>query len=630
MLRRRRGFFAQTVIGHSAKVLGLIERRPPAIAIHRAFARTEKEHSNREDWRNIRAMMPYIWDYRGRVLVALLCLIVSKLAMVGVPVVLKYIVDGLDAAPGQTVVLPVMFLLAYGLLRFVNAGFNELRDAIFARVRYHAMNALSVSVLDHLHRLSLRYHLERNTGAISRDMERGAQSVSSILNYLVFNIVPTAAEFLLVALILFSQYDSLFAGIIFFSVVLYIGFTLMVTEWRMHFRHEMNALDSSANGRAMDSLMNYETVKYFNNDQLELDRYSNTMGAWEEAAVKSQNTMSMLNFGQAAIIAIGVTGIMFLAAKGVVDEELTLGDLVLINTMMLQLFLPLNFLGIIYRSLKYALADMDMVIKLLQRPVEIIDRDDAVPLQIERASVEFRDVCFHYNEDRRILDRVSFRLEDGEKLAIVGPSGAGKSTIARLLFRFYDIDQGEILISGQNIASVTQQSLREAIGIVPQDTVLFNDSILYNIQYARPQASFEDVREAARLADIDRFINDLPQGYDTIVGERGLKLSGGEKQRVAIARVLLKDPAILVFDEATSSLDSQSEKNILSALERISHNKTTLVIAHRLSTVIDADRIIVLEQGRVREQGNHEALVRADGLYAQLWRMQQKREQESQ
>ena len=575
-------------------------------------------------------MMPFIWDYRGRVLVALLCLIISKLAMVGVPVVLKYIVDGLDASPGQTVVLPVMLLLAYGLLRFVNAGFNELRDAIFARVRYHAMNALSVSVLRHLHRLSLRYHLERNTGAISRDMERGAQSVSSILNYLVFNIVPTAAEFLLVALILFSQYDSLFAGIIFFSVVLYIGFTLMVTEWRMHFRHEMNALDSSANGRAMDSLMNYETVKYFNNDQLELDRYSNTMGAWEEAAVKSQNTMSMLNFGQAAIIAIGVTGIMFLAAKGVVDEELTLGDLVLINTMMLQLFLPLNFLGIIYRSLKYALADMDMVIKLLRRPLEIIDRDDAVPLRIERASVEFRDVCFHYNEDRRILDRVSFRLEDGEKLAIVGPSGAGKSTIARLLFRFYDIDQGEILISGQNIAAVTQQSLREAIGIVPQDTVLFNDSILYNIQYARPQASFEDVREAARLADIDRFINDLPQGYDTIVGERGLKLSGGEKQRVAIARVLLKDPAILVFDEATSSLDSQSEKNILGALERISHNKTTLVIAHRLSTVIDADRIIVLQQGRVCEQGNHEALVQADGLYAQLWRMQQKKEQESQ
>ena len=573
-------------------------------------------------------MMPYIWDYRGRVLIALACLVISKLAMVGVPVVLKYIVDTLDADPGQLVTLPILLLLVYGLLRFINSGFNELRDAIFARVRFHAMNSLSVSVLDHLHRLSLRYHLERNTGAISRDMERGAQSISSILNYLVFNIVPTAAEFLLVALILFSQYDSLFAGIIFFTVIIYIVFTLLVTEWRMHFRHEMNALDSTANGRAMDSLMNYETVKYFNNDEHEIRRYRDTMQQWEEAAVKSQNTMSMLNFGQAAIIAIGVTGIMLLAAQGVIDESLTLGDLVLINTMMLQLFLPLNFLGIIYRSLKYALADMDMVIKLLQRPVEITDRDNAGELVVERASVEFRNVGFHYNEDRRILEEVSFSLADGEKLAIVGPSGAGKSTIARLLFRFYDVSEGRILISGQDIAGVTQQSLRETIGIVPQDTVLFNDTILYNIQYARPQASFEEVREAARLADIDDFIDALPQGYDTVVGERGLKLSGGEKQRVAIARVLLKDPAILVFDEATSSLDSQSEKNILGALARISRNKTTLVIAHRLSTVIDADRIIVLEQGRIREQGNHEALIAADGLYARLWRMQQKKTEE--
>ena len=588
--------------------------------------RTEKANSNRADWKNIRQMFPFVWDYKGRVLLALGCLVVSKLAMVGIPVVLKYIVDILDAQRGTSAAtLPILLLFSYGLLRFMNSGFNELRDALFARVRYHAMNKLSVSTLQHLHRLSLRFHLERNTGAISRDMERGAQSISSILNYLVFNIIPTAAEFLLVAGILYSQYEEYFATIIFITVVLYIAFTLAVTEWRMHFRFDMNAFDSTANGHAMDSLMNYETVKYFNNETHEISRYRNTMQQWEEAAVKSQNTMSLLNFGQGAIIAIGVTGIMLLAAKGVLDESLSIGDLVLINTMMLQLFLPLNFLGIIYRSLKYALADMDMVIKLLQKPVEIIDRIDAPDLKLQQARVEFKRVAFGYQSDRQILRDVSFSVEDGSKLAIVGPSGAGKSTIARLLFRFYDINKGEILISNQNIAELTQESLRQAIGIVPQDTVLFNDTIFYNIQYARPQASKTDVTNAARLADIHDFIQNLPEGYNTTVGERGLKLSGGEKQRVAIARVLLKDPAILVFDEATSSLDSQSEKNILSALTRISRNKTTLVIAHRLSTIIDADQIIVLEKGEVIEQGNHQQLLDLNGTYADLWSIQQRK-----
>ncbi len=588
--------------------------------------RTEKAESNRADWYNIRQMLPFVWAYQGRVLLALGCLVISKLAMVGIPVVLKYIVDVLDSERGSAVAtVPIILLFSYGLLRFINSGFNELRDALFARVRYHAMNSLSVSTLQHLHQLSLRFHLERNTGAISRDMERGAQSISSILNYLVFNIIPTTAEFLLVAGILYSQYDEYFAIIIFLTVILYIAFTLSVTEWRMHFRYEMNALDSSANGRAMDSLMNYETVKYFNNEHHEINRYRNTMQQWEEAAVKSQNTMSLLNFGQGGIIAIGVTGIMFLAAQGVINETLSLGDLVLINTMMLQLFLPLNFLGIIYRSLKYALADMDKVIKLLQKPIEILDRAKAPDLDTGEATVEFRGVEFHYQRDRKILSGVSFHVEDGKKLAIVGPSGAGKSTIARLLFRFYDISAGEILVNGQNIAHITQSSLRQTIGIVPQDTVLFNDSIFYNIRYAKPHASETEVINAARLADIHEFIESLPNGYDTVVGERGLKLSGGEKQRVAIARVLLKDPSILVFDEATSSLDSQSEKNILSALTNISRNKTTLVIAHRLSTIVDADQIIVLDRGSVKEQGNHQQLLDLEGTYAELWAIQQKK-----
>ncbi len=591
-----------------------------------AWRRTERPNANRDDWQNIKQMFPFIWTYRGRVLLALASLVVSKLAMVGIPVVLKHIVDELDRGPDQTVVLPVLLLVAYGVLRFINSGFNELRDVIFARVRYHAMRDLSVSTLQHLHDLSLRFHLERNTGAISRDLERGAQSFSSILNYLVFSIVPTLAEFLLVAVILLSQYEVSFAVTVFGTVIFYIGFTLLVTEWRMHFRHEMNALDSDANGKAMDSLMNYETVKYFNNEHHEIRRYSDTMSRWEDAAVKSQSTMSTLNFGQGGIIAIGVTIVMLFAAQGVVDKSLSLGDLVLINALMLQLFLPLNFLGVVYRSLKYALADMDMVVKLLKRPLEIVDAPDASELLVESPSIEFDQVDFSYSPDRSILKNVSFKVPAGQKIAVVGPSGAGKSTLARLIFRFYDVDKGAVRISGQSVAAVTQHSLRRQVGIVPQDTVLFNDSIFYNIQYARPSASREDVMQAARLADIHDFISGLPEGYDTVVGERGLKLSGGEKQRVAIARVLLKDPPILVFDEATSSLDSKSEKNILAALNTISRDKTTLVIAHRLSTIVDADQILVLDQGRVVEQGSHQDLLAHNGAYATLWAIQQKKE----
>lgn len=592
-----------------------------------AWGRTSSPHSNRKDWYNIKKMMPFIWDYKGRVFFALSCLVVSKLAMVGVPIVLKYIVDTLDKTQNeQAIALPMVLLLAYGVLRLLSSGFNELRDVVFARVRYHAMNSLSVSTMRHIHQLSLRFHLERNTGAISRDMERGAQSFSSILNYLVFNIIPTFAEFILVAAILAVQYENQFTLIIIATVVSYIVFTFFLTEWRMHYRHEMNALDSQANGKAMDSLINYETVKYFNNESLEINRYQNTMQGWEDAAVKSQSTMSLLNFGQGSIIAVGVTFIMFFAAQGVVDGNMTLGDLVLVNTMMLQLFLPLGFLGIIYRALKYALADMDNVINLLQTPVEIKDSSSAKKLVISASNskVCFSNVDFSYQENRSILKNVSFTIESGQKLAIVGASGSGKSTLARLLFRFYDISAGEISIAGQDISTLKQNSLRNHIGIVPQDTVLFNDTILYNIQYADPKADLKSIHKAAKSADIHEFIMALPEGYDTIVGERGLKLSGGEKQRVSIARVLLKNPEILVFDEATSSLDSHSENNILSALSDLANNKTTLVIAHRLSTIVDADLIIVLQKGEVIEQGSHQQLIRQKGQYHSMWKLQQK------
>ena len=593
-----------------------------------AHRRTEippaSEHSG---IRNIRKILPYVLDYKGRVLLALLTLIISKAALVGVPVVLKKIVDALDASKTDMITLPLALLLAYGVLRLVHSLFNELRDVIFAKVRYHAMHRLSRQVLSHLYDLSLRFHLERKTGNISQDLNRGAQSVSSILNYLVFNLVPTAVEFLLVAFLLLGNYPPVFTLVTFLTVALYIAFTLAVTNWRMHFRHEMNALESEANGQAIDGLLNYETVKYFTNEAYEINRYDQTLSRWEKAAVKSQTTMSLLNFGQGAIIAIGVTGMMVFAAKGVVAGNLSLGDLVLVNTLMLQLFMPLGFLGVIYRALRYALADMDQVFSLLEKKTEITDHKNARPLELRQGVVEFDHVEFSYQPDRQILHDISFRVDSGRKVAIVGPSGSGKSTIARLLFRFYDVQGGRILIDNQDIREVTQESLRKAIGIVPQDTVLFNDTIRHNIQYANPDASFEDIIHAAKVADIHDFITSLPDGYDTMVGERGLKLSGGEKQRVAIARVVLKNPPIMIFDEATSSLDSHSEQNILQALKRISAHATTLIIAHRLSTIVDADEILVLRHGRIVERGSHQQLLHNDATYAHMWQLQQRQKE---
>lgn len=583
---------------------------------------TEAPSEQRQDFSNLKRIVPYIWHYKGRVLIALLSLMLAKLATVGVPLVLKDIIDILDQEISPAT-LPLMLLLAYGALRLSNSLFNELRDAIFARVRYGAMRKLSHKVIQHLYSLSLRFHLERQTGAVSRDMERGSNSVASILNYLVFNILPTAAEFALVATILLGQYDRIFTIITFSTVIIYVGFTILVTNWRMHYRHEMNRLDSDASSLAVDGLINYETVKYFNNEQLEVSRYNSTLSNWENAAVKSQTSMALLNFGQGAIIAVGVTLVMVFATQGVQDKSMTLGDLVLINTMMLQLFMPLGFLGIIYRMLRHSLADMDRLFNLLDTDTEIKDTDQASDIQISKAEIEFKHVRFYYKEDREILNDISFHVPSGHKVAIVGPSGAGKSTLARLMYRFYDVIEGSISIDGQDIRNVTQDSLRRTIGIVPQDTVLFNSSIYDNLIYAKPDATQAEVEQAARLANIHNFIQGLPDKYDTLVGERGLKLSGGEKQRVAIARVILKAPPILIFDEATSSLDSQTEQQINQALKAIAEKHTTLVIAHRLSTIVDADNIIVLQDGRIVEQGNHQQLLEQQGLYRQMWQLQQ-------
>ncbi|MFZ1388874.1 MAG: ABC transporter ATP-binding protein/permease [Thiolinea sp.] len=586
-------------------------------------ARTERAHTDRRDWHNLKSMLPFLIDFRGRVFFALACLVAAKVANVGIPVVLKMIVDSLETKPNQLLVLPLSLLFAYGALRLAGALFNELRDTVFARVRYHAIRQVSVRVLEHLHKLSLRYHLERKTGGIARDIERGTSSISTLLNYLVFSIVPIAIEFTLVAVILLHNYAPIFAIVTFATVLVYVIFTVKITEWRMEHRHTMNRLDSQGSNQSIDSLINYETVKYFNNEQLELERYNRTLAEWEDVAVKSQTSMSILNFGQGAIIAVGVTIIMFLATNGVVKGSMSIGDLVMVNAFMLQLFIPLSALGVMYRQLKYTLADMDMLFHLLETPPEITDAPNAQELKIQQGEIRFEQVDFGYTPERQILNKVSFTVPAGKKVAVVGHSGAGKSTLSRLLYRFYDISSGRILIDGQDIRSVTQHSLRKAIGIVPQDTVLFNDSIRYNLQYGNPNATQADIEQAAEMAQIRHFIESLPDGWDTVVGERGLKLSGGEKQRVAIARAILKQPPILIFDEATSSLDSAIEQAIQKTLNEVAGHHTTLMIAHRLSTIVDADQILVMDHGQIIEQGTHLELISAEGIYKQMWELQQ-------
>ena len=582
----------------------------------------EKIHGNRRDFQNIKQLLPYLSVYKGRAIFALTCLLLSKMANVSVPLVLKKIIDNFDGKEIQILVLPVSLLLAYGLFRLLGSLFNELRDTVFARVRYHAMRELSKRVLRHLHELSLRFHLERKTGAISRDLERGTRSVGTLMNFLVFSTGPIIVEFTLVAIILLSNYAWVFAVVTFGTVLVYIAFTLLVTEWRMEHRHAMNRLDSESNTQAFDSLINYETVKYFNNEPLEQKRYDDLLNEWEGVAVKSQTTMSMLNFGQGVIIAIGVTIIMFFAANGVVDGSMSIGDLVMVNAFMLQLFIPLGALGIIYRQIKYTLADMDLVFKLLKKEPEIQDETNAKELIVDKGEVIFEGVDFAYDKKRPILRNVDFTIPAGNTVAVVGFSGGGKSTLVRLLFRFYDVLKGRILIDGQDIKKVAQDSLRKAIGIVPQDTVLFNETIFYNIQYGNLNASEEEVKQAAKMAHIYDFIESLPDGWDSIVGERGLKLSGGEKQRVAIARTILKKPPILLFDEATSSLDTATEQAIQKTLREISSGTTTLIIAHRLSTVVDADMILVMEAGEIVERGSHKELLAQKNKYWKMWELQ--------
>ena len=578
------------------------------------------------EWKAVATLLPYLWEYKWRVIAALAFLVTAKLANVGVPLVMKEVVDGLDPTLAM-VAVPVALLAIYGVLRFSTTLFQELRDVVFIRVTQRAIRRVALGVFRHLHSLSLRFHLDRQTGGMTRDIERGTRGISTLLSYLIFSIFPVILEFALVAAVLLAKFDWRFAAITFGAVAVYIVFTVMVTEWRMEIRRRANELDSKANTRAIDSLLNYETVKYFGNEEFEARRYDEHLKKYEDAATKNEASLGVLNIGQSLIIAAAVTALMLLAAEGVAAKSFTLGDLVLVNGLLIQLYIPLNFLGMVYREIKQALLDMDRMFRLLSEHREVEDGPGAPELPGGPASVEFRSVGFFYEKARQILFDVSFTIPAGHRVAVVGHSGSGKSTLARLLYRFYDVSSGSIRVNGMDIRQAKQASLRAAIGIVPQDTVLFNDTILYNIRYGRPQASDEEIFDAARAAHIHDFIETLPKKYDTAVGERGLKLSGGEKQRVAIARALLKNPRILIFDEATSALDSRAEKAIQAELQRISEGRTTLVIAHRLSTVMDADQILVLSQGRIVERGSHRQLLDAKGEYARMWALQQQQAQ---
>jgi ATP-binding cassette subfamily B protein len=577
------------------------------------------------DWRVIRSLLPYLLEFKGRLIAVIVLLVLAKLTNVAVPLVFKSIVDAMGK-PQAMLTIPVFLVVGYGLLRLFSTLFGEIRDALFAKVTQRAIRRVALQVFEHLHSLSLRFHLDRQTGGVSRDIERGTRGISFLLTFLLFNILPTLLEIGLVAGILLVKYSPWFAIITFATLLLYIAFTMVITEWRMVFRRTMNEMDSKANTRAIDSLINYETVKYFGNEQYEVHRYDEQMQQWEISAVRSQTSMATLNSGQSIIIAIGVTLLMLLAADGVVKGTMTIGDLVLVNVFMLQLSMPLHFLGFVYREIKNSLADMEKMFRLMDVDREIADAPNAPSLTLAKAAVRFDKVCFSYEPAREILHEVSFAIPSGQTVAVVGASGAGKSTLSRLLFRFYDVNAGSISIDGQDIRSITQASLRAAIGIVPQDTVLFNDTIYYNIAYGCPDATREQVIAAAQSANIHDFIESLPLGYDSMVGERGLKLSGGEKQRVAIARALLKNPAILIFDEATSALDSKSEKAIQDELHNIAQNRTTLVIAHRLSTIVDAHEILVMDHGRIIERGTHRHLLEQQRAYAQMWALQQQEE----